>query len=202
MQRWSESSFDIRALRKIVRDGPLSVAPESRAIIQASSLSVTTTKEDDGWLDPAGKKRKSMNESRDDISSALVLAAGAFQRAGAVPQTAGIPWHRVGRGIRPGSDHRLGGKLSGNVCLIGLAGAVRLQDAHALDRLEADHVLDPCSDTQTSTHGTKAISRHCVAAVTFRSHGLSGSLPLPRIKRTGRPSPKLDPVKTTICRYL
>ena len=53
MQRWSESSFDIRALRKVVKDGPLSVAPESRALIQAS-LSVTTTKEDDsggsiGW---------------------------------------------------------------------------------------------------------------------------------------------------------
>ena len=84
MQRWSESSFDIRALRKIVRDGPLSVAPESRALIQAS-LSVTATKEDDGGSIRL-VKRGSNNEARDDISSALVLAAGAFQRAGAVPQ--------------------------------------------------------------------------------------------------------------------
>ena len=84
MQRWSESSFDIRALRKIVRDGPLSVAPESRAIIQAS-LSVTTTKEDDGGSIRL-VKRGSNNEARDDISSALVLAAGAFQRAGAAPK--------------------------------------------------------------------------------------------------------------------
>ena len=84
MQRWSESSFDIRALRKIVRDGPLSVAPESRAIIQAS-LSVTATKEDDGGSIRL-VKRGSQNESRDDISAALVLAAGAFQRAGQAPK--------------------------------------------------------------------------------------------------------------------
>ena len=83
MQRWSESSFDIRSLRKIVKDGPLSVAPESRALIQAS-LSVTATKEDDGGSIRL-VKRGSNNEARDDISSALVLAAGAFQRAGAVP---------------------------------------------------------------------------------------------------------------------
>ena len=48
-QRWSESSFDIRALRKIARDGPLSVDPQSRALLQAS-LSVAVVKEDDGGL--------------------------------------------------------------------------------------------------------------------------------------------------------
>ena len=84
MQRWSESSFDIRALRKVVKDGPLSVAPESRALIQAS-LSVTETKEDDGGSIRL-VKRGSNNEARDDISAALVLAAGAFQRAGAAPK--------------------------------------------------------------------------------------------------------------------
>ena len=84
MQRWSESSFDIRALRKVVKDGPLSVAPESRALIQAS-LSVTTTKADDSGSIRL-VKRGSNNESRDDISAALVLAAGAFMRAGSAPQ--------------------------------------------------------------------------------------------------------------------
>ena len=83
MQRWSESSFDIRALRKIVRDGPLSVAQESRALIQAS-LAVTATKEDDGGSVRI-VKRGSHNTSRDDVAVALTLAAGAFQRAGAQP---------------------------------------------------------------------------------------------------------------------
>ena len=83
LQRWSEGSFDIRALRKITRDGPLAISRESRALLQAS-LAVTCVKEDD-----AGSvriiKRGSNNESRDDVSVALTLAAGAFQRAGAAP---------------------------------------------------------------------------------------------------------------------
>ena len=82
--------FDIRALRKLVKDGPLSVAPESRALIQAS-LSVTTTKEDDGGSIRL-VKRGSNNEARDDISAALVLAAGAFQRAGSCSKTSGLSW--------------------------------------------------------------------------------------------------------------
>ena len=83
MQRWSEGSFDIRALRKITRDGPLAVDPQSRALLQAS-LSVCAVKEDD-----AGSvriiKRGSHNESRDDVAVALTLAAGAFARASAAP---------------------------------------------------------------------------------------------------------------------
>ena len=83
MQRWSEGSFDIRALRKIVRDGPLAIEEKSRSLLQAS-LSVATVKEDD-----AGStrivKRGSNNQSRDDVAVALTLAAGAFARAGAAP---------------------------------------------------------------------------------------------------------------------
>ena len=83
-QRWSESSFDIRALRKVCRDGPLAIEEKSRSLLQAS-LSVATVKEDD-----AGSvrivKRGSNNQSRDDVAVALTLAAGAFQRAGQAPQ--------------------------------------------------------------------------------------------------------------------
>ena len=47
MTRWSEASQDIRALRKIVRDGPLTVNPEARLLFAASLMvavvkSVTT----------------------------------------------------------------------------------------------------------------------------------------------------------------
>ena len=81
-QRWSEGSYDIRALRKVVRDGPLAVEEKSRSLLQAS-LSVATVKEDD-----AGStrivKRGSNNQSRDDVAVALTLAAGAFERAGSV----------------------------------------------------------------------------------------------------------------------
>ena len=83
MQRWSESSFDIRSLRKIVKDGPLSVAPESRALIQAS-LSVTATKEDDGGSIRL-VKRGSNNEARDDISVCSSACRWCFPKGGGCP---------------------------------------------------------------------------------------------------------------------
>ena len=80
VSRWSESSFDIRALRKLAKDGPMSVAPDSRKLLVAS-LAVAEVKHDD-----AGNirmvKRGSNNTARDDVAAALVLAAGAFERAG------------------------------------------------------------------------------------------------------------------------
>ena len=78
--RYSEQSEDIRALRKMAKDGPLSVAPDSRPLLMAS-LAVSEVKNDD-----AGNmkmvKRGSNNTARDDVAAALVLAAGAFERAG------------------------------------------------------------------------------------------------------------------------
>ena len=76
--RWSDAAEDIRALRRGVKDGPLSVAPECRALIEAS-LSVAMVKNDD-----AGSvrliKRGSNNQARDDVAAALTLAAGAHSR--------------------------------------------------------------------------------------------------------------------------
>ena len=78
MTRWSESSADIRALRKIAVDGPLTVDPASAPLI-AASLATALVKNDD-----AGNvrlvKRGSNNTSRDDVASALTLAAGGFVR--------------------------------------------------------------------------------------------------------------------------
>ena len=79
VSRWSEASEDIRALRKYAKDGPLSVAKESRSLLTAS-LTVAMVKNDDqGSVRLA--KRGTNNQSRDDAAAALVLAAGALSRA-------------------------------------------------------------------------------------------------------------------------
>ena len=83
VMRWSESSADIRALRKFASDGPLAISPESRDLI-AASLSVAQVKTDD-----AGNsrliKRGSNNTSRDDVAVALTHAAGQIARMSTVP---------------------------------------------------------------------------------------------------------------------
>ena len=77
--RWSEASEDIRALRKLSKDGPLSVSPDAATLIGAS-LAVARVKSDD-----AGSmrlvKRGTNNQSRDDVAAALTLVAGAYERA-------------------------------------------------------------------------------------------------------------------------
>ena len=76
--RWSEASEDIRGLRKLAADGPLSVEPECRSLL-AASLSVAKVKTDD-----AGSvrlvKNGTNNCARDDVAAALLLAAGALDR--------------------------------------------------------------------------------------------------------------------------
>ena len=77
--RWSESTADIRALRAGAGDGPLAVAPDSRQLL-AASLSVAMVKNDDQG-NTRMLKRGTNNTARDDVAAALVLAAGAYQRA-------------------------------------------------------------------------------------------------------------------------
>ena len=76
--RWSDAAFDIRALRKGAKDGPFNVTPESLPLI-AASLAVSQVKNDD-----AGNvrlvKSSTNNTARDDVSSAMLLASGAFAR--------------------------------------------------------------------------------------------------------------------------
>ena len=77
--RWSEASYDIRALRSNTVDGPFSVAECSRSLL-AASLSAAMVKNDD-----AGSfrliKRGYNNKARDDVAAAFVLAAGAYERS-------------------------------------------------------------------------------------------------------------------------
>ena len=85
--RWSEAAADVRALRRLVKDGPLSVAPGAAALI-TTSLAVSKVVSDDQGSVRLAKDVKN-NVARDDVAAALLLAAGAFDRAGSsVPRPA------------------------------------------------------------------------------------------------------------------
>ena len=77
--RWSDATADIRALRKLAADGPLSCAESSRALVGAS-LAFALVKNDDQGSTRL-MKRGTNNTARDDVAAALVLAAGAYQRS-------------------------------------------------------------------------------------------------------------------------
>ena len=82
--RWSEASEDIRALRKLAADGPLSCEENSRALLTAS-LAVAKVKNDDqGSVRMV--KASSNNTSRDDAAYALCLVAGSWMRSTRRPQ--------------------------------------------------------------------------------------------------------------------
>ena len=76
--RWSESTADIRALRKLAKDGPLAVAPESRRLIAASLAAAKVENDTSGNCRLI--KRGTNNQCRDDVAAALTLAAGAVSR--------------------------------------------------------------------------------------------------------------------------
>ena len=88
MTRWSESSEDIRALRKMAKDGPLSVDPGSAPLLEAS-LAVASVKNDDAG-NVRLQKRGYNNTSRDDVAAALTLGAGAHQRRNKAPRRGGV----------------------------------------------------------------------------------------------------------------
>ena len=76
--RWSDAASDIRALRKLARDGPLSVAEGSRLLL-AASLSAAVVQSDDAG-NTRLSKRGFNNQARDDVAAALLLAAGLHER--------------------------------------------------------------------------------------------------------------------------
>ena len=81
--QWSSSSEDIRALRKICRDGPLSVDPESRNLLVVSMSAALVQNDNAGNVRLIKKGHD--NKGRDDCAAAAVLAAGSFLRAGSAP---------------------------------------------------------------------------------------------------------------------
>jgi len=76
--RWSEAAADIRALRKICLDGPLSVERESLRLL-THSLKVALVRHDDQG-NTRLVKRGTHSEARDDVAAALLLAAGEAVR--------------------------------------------------------------------------------------------------------------------------
>ena len=82
--RWSEASEDIRALRKMAADGPLS-CEESSQLLVAASLSAALVKNDDQGSARL-VKRGSNNTGRDDVAAALTLVAGAYMRSLTMPR--------------------------------------------------------------------------------------------------------------------
>ena len=76
--RWSEAAFDIRALRKMCKDGPLSVCKESRLLLATSLARARVLNDDAG--NTRLLKRGTNNIARDDVAAALLLAGGAAER--------------------------------------------------------------------------------------------------------------------------
>ena len=81
VSQWSESSYDIRALRKTISDGPLSVA-DGRELLSAS-LGVAQVQNDSSGNFRLIKQNS--NCARDDVAAALILACGAHARLTAKP---------------------------------------------------------------------------------------------------------------------
>ena len=82
--RWSEASFDIRALRRAAVDGPLSCEESSRPLVLASLAAALVENDSQGSMRMI--KRGTNNTARDDVSAALCLAAGGFERLRQTPR--------------------------------------------------------------------------------------------------------------------
>ena len=79
ISRWSEAGADIRALRRLARDGDLSM-PRSSTLLILESLVAASVRNDDQGNTRLGKRDPSNNTGRDDVAAALTLAAGAHER--------------------------------------------------------------------------------------------------------------------------
>ncbi|MCY4057613.1 MAG: hypothetical protein OXG44_06400 [Gammaproteobacteria bacterium] len=83
--RWAEQSQDVRALRRFALDGPCSVEPVCRPLLQASLQVARVNNDDAGNVRMV--KRGTNNTARDDVAAAWVLAAGAVHRVGTKRRT-------------------------------------------------------------------------------------------------------------------
>lgn len=81
--RWSGSTEDIAAFRKLTKDGPLSIAPSSRSLAVLSLANATCVTDDAGSVRLV---KRHAAKSRDDLAVAGTLAAGAFEREARKPR--------------------------------------------------------------------------------------------------------------------
>ena len=79
INQWGDATEDIRALRRLALDGPLSCTGPSRGLVGVSLVEAAVTHDDSGNVKLV--KRGHNNQARDDVAAALVLAAGAHARA-------------------------------------------------------------------------------------------------------------------------
>ena len=75
--RWSESSEDIAAFRRMALDGPLAIASRCRALVRVSISAAAARTDDQGGVRLL--KRQQLR-SRDDVAQAGVLVCGAHVR--------------------------------------------------------------------------------------------------------------------------
>ena len=76
--RWSEATEDIAALRRLVLDGPLSIAPECRALARVSFGQAVVRGDDQGSVRLVKRRH---GRSRDDVAVCGTLSAGALVRS-------------------------------------------------------------------------------------------------------------------------
>ena len=75
--RWSEATEDIAGFRRLVADGPLSIAEECRGLVRLGLSQAVVHSDDQGSVRLAKRRH---GRSRDDVAAAGVLAAGALAR--------------------------------------------------------------------------------------------------------------------------
>ena len=75
--RWSEATEDIAGFRRLVADGPLSIAEECRGLARLGLSQAVVHSDDQGSVRLAKRRH---GRSRDDVAAAGVLAAGALAR--------------------------------------------------------------------------------------------------------------------------
>ena len=81
--KWSEPTADIASLRRMAKDGPLSVDGASQLILTASLPAATVEN------DTSGNSRlikRTENVARDDVAQTLMLACGAWDRESRLPK--------------------------------------------------------------------------------------------------------------------
>ena len=77
--QWSDASFDIRALRAAVKDGPANVAESARDLLTVS-LARARVENDKSGNHRMVKSDRHNNTSRDDVAAAWLLAEGSVAR--------------------------------------------------------------------------------------------------------------------------
>ena len=76
--RWSDATEDIAGFRRLVADGPLSIAEECRALARVALSQAVVHSDDQGSIRLAKRRH---GRSRDDVAAGGILACGAMVRA-------------------------------------------------------------------------------------------------------------------------